>query len=71
MRINVRNLNTSRRLNSLQDIVDTLIQTEFTINLVIILCPIFNKGHLKESSLMSDYDVSIKNSFCLQIMVHL
>jgi hypothetical protein len=62
MRINVRNLNTSRRLNSLQDIVDTLIQTEFTINLVIILCPIFNKGHLKESSLMSEYDVSIKNS---------
>jgi hypothetical protein len=62
MKINVRNLNTKESRNSLENIVESVVQGRSKLNLVIILCPLFTKGDLTESTLMSGSEASIKNS---------
>ncbi len=62
MKVDLRNFNTSIKLKNSKEIVSFLVQDLKKLNIVIILCPLFKKGELRESTLLSGNQISIRSS---------
>jgi hypothetical protein len=62
MQVNLRNFNTDLNMHEMNDVISLLVNKGNNLNLVIILCPLFERGVLEKSSLISGKNISIRNS---------
>ena len=62
MRVSVRNLDTEKRLRSIEDVSNFVTQDKQGVKILIILCPLFKRGRLNDSTLLSGSDISVWES---------